>query len=212
MDVRRLKQRAAELWGKGKIAQAEVLYRQMVTRQPSDAQLWVRHGEALKRLSREADAVASFRMAGQVLAQQGHFLRAVAALKMALALKPDDIDLVTDIIRLELQRAQAEGPRTGTAPTRTISVEIPIEVSDGEPQPLLALPMLEGAPLPSQPEPTTARRPSSAYPELRRLSDNEVALKPAADAAWIVFKSDAHILVRFLAALEVEDPGVAWLG
>lgn len=209
MDLRRLKQRAGDLWGKGKIAQAEVLYRQMVTRQPNDAQLWVRHGEALKRLARGEDAVVSFRMAAQVLGQAGHFLRAVAALKMALALKPDDIDLVTDIIRLELQRARDEVRAPGPPVRRSISVELSLEGNDEAPRPLLALPMLEGAPAASSPSPPS---PSLAYPQLRRLASNEVALKPAADAAWIVFKSDTNILVRFLEALEVEDPGVTWLG
>ncbi len=91
----------------GQFERAEVLLRQALTQAPRDVQTWLKHAEVLKRLSRDADAVSSYRLAARLLDEVGHHHRAVAALKLGLALVPDDIELITDIIRLEMRARQA---------------------------------------------------------------------------------------------------------
>lgn len=108
MSVRAVKEKAAKLVASGQFERAEVLLRQALTQSPRDVQTWLRHAEVLKRLSRNVDAVASYRLAARILDEEGHHPRAVAALKLALSLVPDDVDLIADIIRSEM-RARREG-------------------------------------------------------------------------------------------------------
>ena len=108
VDIRRLKEQASRLSAEGRLERAEVLYRQMLTLQPRDSGLWLRHAEVLKRLKRIEPAVGAYRMAAQLLMDVGHGPRAVACLKLAHELQPEDLDLVTEIIRYELRQRQHE--------------------------------------------------------------------------------------------------------
>jgi tetratricopeptide (TPR) repeat protein len=101
--IREFKEKAAKLVAQGQFERAEVLYRQALTQAPRDASTWLKHAEVLKRLSRVGDAVASYRLAARIFDDEGHHPRAAAALKLALALLPDDVDLITDIIRSEMK-------------------------------------------------------------------------------------------------------------
>ncbi|MDX2012370.1 MAG: hypothetical protein SFW67_19395 [Myxococcaceae bacterium] len=114
MGVREVKEKAAKLVAQGQLDRAEVLLRQVLTQTPRDAQTWLKHAEVLKRLSRPADAVASYRLAARILDDEGHHPRAAAALKLALTLLPDDIDLITDVIRSEMKT------RKGQAAVRSV--------------------------------------------------------------------------------------------
>ena len=196
MELRTLKAEAGELLSRGKCAQAEVLYRQMLLLQPRDAQLWVRHAEALKRLSRTEDAVVSYRQAAAMLSEEGHFPRAVAALRLALELRRDDLDLISELIRMELKKNQRE-LRGAPMPTATRRIATP--------EARLALPVLE--------EPVTnpgitleVMAPSDHWPQVRRLSGRAVALKPGPDARWVLIESDTEVRVSFAdAVVESED-------
>ena len=139
MDVHELKDRARALVVKGRLEKAEVLYRQVVTLVPGDAPAWIRHAETLKRLSRVSEAVWSYRTASSILRALGHEGRALACLKLALELKPDDIDLITEIIRIEMHRKRRleRLPYVGQAKDGAASVPI----ADLQ-RPKLALPML----------------------------------------------------------------------
>ncbi len=187
MELRTLKQEAGDLLSRGKFAQAEVLYRQILLLQPHDAQLWVRHAESLKRLGRIGDAVESYRRAAGMLADLHHFPRAVAALRLALELRPDDLDLISELIRIELRKNQREARQ---APVPTAAPRIPT------PDQLLALPVLE--------EPVTnpgitieVVTTTDDWPQVRRLSGRAVALKTGPDARWIVLESETEIRVSF---------------
>jgi tetratricopeptide (TPR) repeat protein len=201
VDIRRLKEQASRLSAEGRLERAEVLYRQMLTLQPRDSGLWLRHAEVLKRLSRREAAVSAYRMAAQLLMDVGHGHRAVACLKLALEQRPEDIDLVTDIIRYELrQRAQdRERPSQRQAS--------PVEPNTEPVEHLLALPMLPQVPV-------EVESPLERWPQVRRVSETEVAIKPSPFAKWVVLSSRATLEVRFLedypldeTALWLEEPG-----
>jgi len=139
VDVHELKDRARALVVKGRLEKAEVLYRQVVALVPGDAPAWIRHAETLRRLNRISESVWSYRTAANILRALGHEGRALACLKIALDLRPDDIDLITEIIRIEMHRKRRL--------ERTPLVPAPKESSGSGPlsdfeKPKLALPML----------------------------------------------------------------------
>lgn len=227
MDVRSLKERASRLSTQGRFERAEVLYRQLLTHLPRDASLWLRHAETLRRLDRVDSSISSFRMAAQLLESDGHTARAVACLKVALELKPDDVDLVTDIIRFELRHRQAEREHaTYPAPLPPPPDAGPAEPT--EPAPLLALPMFASSdshiaelvpdahePVPppraSAPRvPLEVESPLQRWPQVRRVSDHEVAIKPSPFSKWIVVSAASALEVRFFDEFPVADEAL-WL-
>lgn len=185
MELRELKQLAGEHWAKGQFAQAEVLYRQILMQAPMDPQLWVRHAEALKRLNRKRDAVLSYQRAAHMLAELGHFQRAIAAMRLALELEPNDIDLISELIRMEM-RKNKKGTRTVEVPIADVAAAVP------EAQ-RLALPMLQEEPAKA----ITVEIPMPEYPLVKRVSDREIAIKPAPDAKWIIVSSDGSLSLRY---------------
>ncbi len=231
MDLRRLKEQASRLSAEGRFERAEVLYRQMLTVAPRDPSLWLRHAELLKRLARTESSVSSYRMAARLLMDAGHAARAIACLKMALELLPDDIDLVTDIIRFELrqlktQRASHLPPPPLVDHLQAMRAEHE-QVHETTPQ-LLALPMFVSSesrltalvpalvdPLPPPPAsapriPVEVESPLQRWPQVRRLSETEVALKASPFAKWVVVTSFSAIEVRFFDDFPV-DEDAPWL-
>lgn len=193
MELHTLKQEAGDLLAKGKFAQAEVLYRQMLLLHPRDAQLWVRHAEALKRLSRVDDAVDSYKRAAAMLSESGHFPRAVAALKLALELREDDLDLISELIRLELKKNRREAQIAHAAPT---APQPPPPAKTESSDKLLALPVLEEAI--TNPGITIEVLPSAdEWPQVRRISARAVGLKAGPDARWVVIQAETELKVSF---------------
>jgi tetratricopeptide (TPR) repeat protein len=224
VDLRRLKEQASRLIAEGRYERAEVLYRQLLTISPRDSALWLKHAELLKRLERTAPAIASYRMAAQLLMEFGHANRAIAALKIALELQPEDVELVSDIIRYELRQRQRSREMPAVVAEEAAHPVAPSELHalsetapPPAPTPLLALPMLAASesritamvaevthtPIPP-PRASVPRIPIEVesplhprWPQVRRVSDTEVAVKPSPFAHWVVLSSAAPIDVRF---------------
>lgn len=191
MDVHELKDRARALVVKGRLEKAEVLYRQVVTLVPGDAPAWIRHAETLKRLGRVPESVWSYRTAANILRALGHEARALACLKIALDLKPDDIDLITEIIRIEMhrKRRQERGP---LLPSRDSTAAVPLADLG---QPKLALPMLTEVD-PRQSADSVAVRVVESSPTEPGLAD-PLAVAPAArslDGSAPPFESSPTVL------------------
>lgn len=156
MGVRELKEKASLLVGSGHYERAEVLLRQALLLSPRDAQSWLKHAEVLKRLSRGRAAAGSYRLAARLLDDEGHHARSIAALKLALAELPDDVDIITDIIRSEMRARRSEdGVRSlfpVSSPSQLLSnvhsSESSLFASNGGPrdEPQLALPMAPHVP------------------------------------------------------------------
>lgn len=211
MDARELKAKASSSIAKGRFDRAEVLYRQALTLVPRDSQLWLKHGETLKQLGQQGDAVESYRMASSILATDGHFLRAIVAMKLALELRPNDVELISDVIRLEMRFSQH----------RDRPFFISLYTSIETPAPLLALPMImtavpevpkaltvEGELAPQnndQPAMTVSAELAAAYPQVRRLSDSEVAMRANAGSKWVLVSSVTPVVVRYATELDAED-------
>ena len=188
MNARDLKVQASTSIAKGRFDRAEVLYRQALTLVPRDSQLWLKHGETLRQLGHHGDAVESYRMAATILATDGHFLRAIAAMKQALELRPGDVEMTSDIIKLEMRQTQVRD--------RPQFVQNDFH-STATPAPQLALPMTV--------EVMTRRESPPEWPQVRRLSDSEVAMKATAESKWVVVSSVTPLVVRFAADLDPHD-------
>lgn len=78
---------------------AEVLAR-IVRLMPKDPNARVRHAEICRRAGDRSGAVASYRVAAELLLAQGCEARARAALRAALAVDPRDPELTSDVARL----------------------------------------------------------------------------------------------------------------
>lgn len=209
MNARALKDKANLALAAGRLEKAEVLVRQALTLVPRDPALWVKHADTLRRLHRLRDAAASYRMAASLFSQEGHDHRAIAALKVALDLLPEDVDLIADLIRVEMHRTRrAEAPRLSPNALRT-SVHAE---TDPEPTPLLALPALPSSPseFALQVEVEVEAKARSAWPQVRRLSDREVAIKSSEQARWIVISSEVPLSVRFEDSLDIDEV-IPWL-
>ncbi len=201
-DLRALREEAAEHWARGRHAQAEVLYRQLILNVPRDAQLWVRHAEALRKVSRPEESVESYRRAATLLSEQGHWPRAIAALKLALEMKPDNVDVVSELIRLEVRKAKEGAGFVGVAPSLR---SMPAVSSAPQPEtPQLALPMLDDSVSEQGIQIDVVAPPDEHWPQVRRLSAFEVAIKSGPEARWVVLSAQTEIHVRYEDQLSVD--------
>lgn len=188
VGVRELKEKASSLVGSGHFERAEVLLRQALLLAPRDPQTWLKHAEVLRRLSRHRASASSYRLAARILDDEGHHARSIAALKLALTLLPDDVDIITDIIRSEMKARQTtDGVRSMfpvSSPSQLLSSvhssESGLFTSSSssvlkEPEPQLALPM---APHEAPPTPPTP----PAQPRTRAAEAGNDTWVPADDA------------------------------
>jgi tetratricopeptide (TPR) repeat protein len=101
MDLRKMKDEAAAFYQKGKFLKAIERYSQLISIEPKDARLRLRHAEACMRVSDARAAVASYQSAATLFAQQGQLPCARAALKLAVALQPSN-----ETLRLALESVE----------------------------------------------------------------------------------------------------------
>lgn len=210
MDLRTLKQAVSQMLAKGKLAQAEALLQGALKTTPNDAQLQIRLAEVLRRLNRNEDALTAYRAAGHLLADEGHYVRAIAALKIALEISPQNVDVVTELIQLELKKGRRPGTSAWEklAPT-PLEVAIDYELHLKEEPEQLALP---AAPMVDSGMQASPRHeePEIRYPLIRRLSDRELAIKSTAQGRWLLVTANSPLNVRFVD--DVEQAQVNWEG
>jgi hypothetical protein len=101
MGLRELKETAHQQYVKGKFAQCAKTYQQVLRLAPRDPNMHVRHAEACRRAGERLQAIASYRVAANLLLELGCETRARGALKAALELDPNDPVLQEDVARLE---------------------------------------------------------------------------------------------------------------
>ena len=118
-----------------------------------------------------------------MLADAGHFPRAVAALRLALELRRGDLDLTSELIRMEMKKSQREA--------RAVVPPAPLQ-RIATPEHVLVLPVLEEAV--TNPGITIeVLPPADEWPQVRRLSVRAVALKAGPEARWVVVESRTEV-------------------
>jgi CRP-like cAMP-binding protein len=142
-DVRKLKDRAAELAGKGKLDKAADLYREALAADPADVASRQKLAEVLRRAGRTAEAIAAYRAVADRFAKDGLLLKAIALSKTILELDPDHVDTQAALAELYARRARADGARAqarAAAPEPSApppaAAPAPIDLPDEEALPL----------------------------------------------------------------------------
>jgi CRP-like cAMP-binding protein len=114
-DVRQLKDRAAEAAARGKLDEAEDLYREALRGDPGDLASRQKLAEVLRRAGRTAEAIEGFRAVAERFARDGLLMKAIAISRTILELAPEHVETQEALARLYARRAEAEGRR----PART---------------------------------------------------------------------------------------------
>ncbi len=183
MGVRELKEQALELYAQRRFAECARTYEKLLELEPRDPHLHMRHAEACRRAGERWKAIAAYRTAAELLRQLGCDARARAALRVAQELDP--------------RAAEAGGPWERRTPALLTPVTPP--AAERHRTQALAL-RADGMGWKQQaPEREPAAPPSSAA-EVRRLSDNTLAIRTAPGTRWWVVSSSTA-----LTAYEVED-------
>jgi CRP-like cAMP-binding protein len=116
-DLRKLKDKAAELAAKGKLEKAADLFREALEGDPKDAATRQKLAEVLRRAGRTAEAIEAYRAVADRFARDGLLIKAIAISKTILELDPEHVDTQAALADLYARRAAAEGARP---PPRTV--------------------------------------------------------------------------------------------
>jgi CRP-like cAMP-binding protein len=88
MDVRELKDKASQLFSKGKFAKAAETYEEYCVADKKDHQARVRSGDAWAKAGKKDKAIAAYALAAEGFAKDGFLPRAIAASKLVLEIDP----------------------------------------------------------------------------------------------------------------------------
>jgi CRP-like cAMP-binding protein len=113
VDLRRLKDEAAQAVEKGKWRKAAELYDQLAAAVPEDPSFLHRGGEAYRRLGRQSDAIARLARGAALYAQKGFLLKAIAACKIVLEIEPQHTDTQRQLAALCAEQRRQSRPVLG---------------------------------------------------------------------------------------------------
>jgi len=116
-DLRKLKDKAAELSAKGKLEKAADVYREVLEAEPRDVAIRQKLAEVLRRAGQIGDAVHAYALVAERFARDGLLIKAIAICKTILELDPRHEATQTLLAGLYGKKAAAEGSRP---PPRTI--------------------------------------------------------------------------------------------
>lgn len=105
MELRALKDRAAELFLKGKFARAAEAYQAYCTADAKDLQSRLRLGDAWSKAGKREAAIEAYLWAVDGFSQEGFVPRAIAASKLVLELEPGHAGVRERLARLYARRA-----------------------------------------------------------------------------------------------------------
>jgi CRP-like cAMP-binding protein len=116
-DLRKLKDKAAELAAKGKLEKAADVLREVLQADPKDVGTRQKLAELLRRAGQVAEAVARYEEVAERFAKDGLLIKSIAICKTILELDPTHATTQAMLADLYGRRAQAEGTRP---PARTV--------------------------------------------------------------------------------------------
>lgn len=141
MDVRALKDGAAELFRKGRFSKAAERYGELVKAEPRDPQHLIKLGDSLRRDGKRELAITAYCKAVDMYAQQGVVIKAIAACKLVLELDPEQKAVQEALASLiarryvrrdHVERLQPSAPEPGhTSPSyMQDAIELPVDDDD----------------------------------------------------------------------------------
>lgn len=152
MDVRELKDKATQLFSKGKFAKAGEAYEQYCKADPKDLQARLRMGDAWAKAGQKDRAITAYQAAAEGFAKDGFLPRAIAASKLVLELDPGHKGVSQMLADLYARKSGASRPSTARtigskpdpAPAAKAAETIEITVEE---------PVVEAPPPPPPPPP-----------------------------------------------------------
>jgi hypothetical protein len=184
--MRELKEEALNLYSRRKFADCARTYGKLLELEPRDPHLYVRHAEAWRRAGDRKKAIASYQAAAALLLELGCEARARAALKVALDLDPQDMELARTLEQLK----PTPGPRPCSRIPEHMQDVVELHTRPASVPGRLALPAA----------PASAAEPLPSPAEVRRLSPNTLAMRAAPGTRWVVVSSRTPLTVY-----EVDD-------
>lgn len=140
MDPRALKDKATELFSKGKFAKSAETYELYCKADPKDLQARLRMGDAWSKSGKKDRAIIAYQAAAEGFAKDGFLPRAIAASKLVLELDPTHKGIAQMLADLYARKSGASRPSTartiGAKPdpvavpsptTRADAIEITVE-------------------------------------------------------------------------------------
>ena len=130
-DLRKLKDRAAELAAKGKVEKAAEILREVLEAEPRDVSSRQKLGDLLRRAGQIHDAMAAYREAADRFARDGLLVKAIALSKTILELDPGHLETQASLADLYARRAGPPSGGTKAGPVRA-APPAPAEPAQGE--------------------------------------------------------------------------------
>jgi CRP-like cAMP-binding protein len=202
VDLRKLKDKAAELAAKGKLEKAAGVYREVLQADPKDVGIRQKLAEVLRRAGEVPEAVARYAEVAERFARDGLLIKAIAICKTILELDPSHDATQSMLAELYGQRAKADGARP---PPRTMFLKAvappapaPVEIEEEDEAVAIRLAPAAAPPAPAPPtEPAIELSPELQPPELEPEPEPEEA--PAED-----------VPISFDEPAEPADPFATW--
>jgi CRP-like cAMP-binding protein len=114
MDARELKEKATQLFSKGKFAKAAETYEEYCKADRKDHQARLRCGDAWAKAGKKDKAVAAYALAAEGFARDGFLPRAIAASKLVLEFDPSHTAVQKMLADLYAQKRGSPGARPGS--------------------------------------------------------------------------------------------------
>jgi len=130
-DLRKLKDRAAELAAKGKVEKAAEILREVLEAEPRDVSSRQKLGDLLRRAGQIHDAMAAYREAADRFARDGLLVKAIALSKTILEIDPGHLETQASLADLYARRAGPPSGSTKAGPVRA-APPAPAEPAQGE--------------------------------------------------------------------------------
>jgi len=165
-DLRKLKDKAAELASKGKVEKAADLFREILRADPRDVASCQKLADVLRRGGQIAEAVERYAQVAERFARDGLLIKAIAISKTILELDPEHVATQRQLAELYAKRSIADvgrapmRPRPATPAASTIQLAPPAPEAGAEGTLELTAELEPsvgvGLPLTSAPAPSTA--------------------------------------------------------
>jgi CRP-like cAMP-binding protein len=150
-DLRKLKDKAAELASKGKVEKAAELFREILRADPKDSATCQKLADVLRRGGEIAEAVERYAEVAERFARDGLLIKAIAICKTILELDPEHVVTQRQLADLYSKRNIADAGRAPVRP-RPVPAAPPPSAPPPAPEPEPALVEEEGIELAVEPE------------------------------------------------------------
>ncbi|MCU0701009.1 MAG: cyclic nucleotide-binding domain-containing protein, partial [Myxococcaceae bacterium] len=156
MDPREIKDKATQLFSKGKFAKAAEAYEQYCKADPKDLQARLRMGDAWAKAGQKDRAIGAYQAAAEGFAKDGFLPRAIAASKLVLELDPGHKGVSKMLADLYARKSGATRPSTARTigakaePAPAEKPTAPIEITVEEPVAEAPAPIVAPPPPPAE--------------------------------------------------------------